>query len=259
VTAERPISDDDLHAAADGRLPPEQRAEVEAAIADNADATVRVDFYRRLNSGLHAGYDFMLSEPVPERLLARPRRLLWVTLTRVAAVVALLAIGGGGGWAAHSLFEYDERPAESLASLAADAYLVYSSDVSHPVEVTSRETDHLQKWLSKRLDRLVRVPDLNAVGYEFLGGRLLPSDGRMAGQLMYQNVTGNRVSLYFVPAGDQQETAFRYILVHDVSVYYWHDDSLAYGLAADLPREQLKTICNEVYRQLNPDAHPVEW
>src|SRR6185312_11776343 len=125
VTAERPISDDDLHAAADGRLPPEQQPEVEAAIADNADATVRVDFYRRLNAGLHAGYDFLLSEPVPERLLARPRRRLWVALTRVAAAVALLAIGAGGGWVAHSLFEYDERPAETLASLAADAYLVY--------------------------------------------------------------------------------------------------------------------------------------
>lgn len=259
MTAERPIADDDLHAAADRRLPPEQQAEAEAAIAGNADATARVEFYRHLNAGLHAGYDFMLSEPVPERLLARPPRRLWFALTRVAAVAALLAIGAAGGWAAHSFFEYDDRPAESLASLAADAYSVYSSDVSHPVEVTSRETDHLQKWLSKRLDRSVRVPALNAVGYEFLGGRLLPSDGRMAGQLMYQNVAGNRVSLYFVAAGDQQESAFRYIWVHNVSVYYWHDDSLAYALAADLPREQLKTICNEVYRQLNPDAGQVEW
>jgi anti-sigma factor RsiW len=259
VTAEHPISDDDLHAAADGRLPPEQQAEVEAAMAGSPDAAARVAFYRRLNARLHAGYDFMLNEPVPERLTTRPRRRLWGALARVAAVVALLAIGGGGGWAAHSLFEYDERPAESLASLAADAYLVYSSDVSHPVEVPSQDKEHLQKWLSKRLDRSVQTPDLTAVGYEFLGGRLLPSDGRMAGQLMYQNVTGNRVSLYFIPAGDQQETAFRYIRARDVSVYYWHDDNLAYALASELPREQLKAICNEVYRKLNPDAGPVEW
>ena len=97
MTAERPISDDDLHAAADRRLPPEQQAGVEAAIAGNTDAAVRVEFYRRLNAGLHAGYDFMLSEPVPERLLVRPRPRLWVGLTRVAAAVALLAIGAAGG------------------------------------------------------------------------------------------------------------------------------------------------------------------
>ena len=259
MTAERPISDDDLHAAADGRLPPEQQPEVEAAIADNADATVRVDFYRRLNAGLHAGYDFLLSEPVPERLLARPRRRLWVALTRVAAAVALLAIGAGGGWAAHSLFEYDERPAETLASLAADAYLVYSSDVSHPVEVPSQDKEHLQKWLTKRLDRVVQVPDLTGIGYEFLGGRLLPANGEMAGQLMYQNVAGTRVSLYFIPAGDQQESAFRYIPVRSVSVYYWHDNNLAYALASELPREQLKAICNEVYSKINPDAAGQVW
>ena len=257
MTVHHPINDDDLHAAADGRLPPTQQADVEAAIAGSADAAARVGFYRRLNAELHAGYDFMLNEPVPERLTARPRRRTWVALARVAAAVALLAFGGGGGWLVHNAFEDYQRPAEALASLAADAYLVYSSDVSHPVEVPSQEKDHLQKWLSKRLDRPVQAPDLTAVGYELLGGRLLPSDDRMAGQLMYQNAPGNRVSLYFVQAGDQQETAFRYVQVRNVSVYYWHDDNLAYALASELPREQLKTICNEVYRKLKPDAGPL--
>ena len=259
MTAEPRINDDDLYALADGQLAPDRRADVEAAVADNADAAAHVGFYRRLNTGLHAGYDFMLNEPVPERLTARPRRRTWIGLARVAAVIALLAIGGGGGWLARSMSENDERPAEALASLAADAYRVYSSDVLHPVEVPSQDKDHLQKWLSKRLDRSVRVPDLTAVGYEFLGGRLLPADGTMAGQLMYQNVAGNRVSLYFIPAEDEQETGFLYTPVRNISVYYWRDDNLAYALASEMPREQLKTICNEVYSKLNPDAPPVEW
>ena len=257
MTAEHPINDDDLHAAADGRLPPEQQADVEAAIAGSADAAARVGFYRRLNAELHAGYDFMLNEPVPERLSARPRRRNWLALARVAAAVALLAIGAAGGWLVHGMTDDYERPAEALADLAADAHLVYASEVRHPVEVPAQEKDHLQKWLSKRLDRPVQAPDLSRVGYEFLGGRLLPSGRGMAGQLMYQNVAGNRVSLYFIPAGDQHETAFRYIPVETVSVYYWHDDNLAYALASELPREQLKAICNEVYSKLNPDAGPV--
>jgi len=257
MTAEPRINDDDLHALADGRLPPERQAAVDAAIADNADLAARVSFYRRLSAGLHTGYDFMLNEPVPERLTARLQRRTRLPLARVAAVAALLAVGAAGGWLAHDMIEDYKHPAEALADLAADAHLVYSSDVSHPVEVPSQEKDHLQKWLSKRLDRPIQVPDLSAVGYEFLGGRLLPADGEMAGQLMYQSVTGNRVSLYFVPASDLHETAFRFIRVETVSVYYWHDDSLVYALASELPRDQLKTICNEVYRKLNPDADPV--
>jgi anti-sigma factor RsiW len=259
MTAERPINDDDLHAAADGRLPPEQQAEVEAAIAGSPDAAARVGFYHRLNAELHAGYDFMLNEPMPERLTARPRRRNWLMLARVAAAVVLLAAGAAAGWLVHGMTDDYERPAEALADLAAEAHLVYASDVRHPVEVPAQEKDHLQKWLSKRLDRPVQAPDLSRVGYEFLGGRLLPSGRTMAGQFMYQNLAGNRVSLYFVPAGDQRETAFRYIAVEGVSVFYWHDDNLAYGLVSELPRGQLKTICNEVYSRQNPDAGPVQW
>jgi anti-sigma factor RsiW len=257
VTAERPISDDDLHAAADGRLPPERQAEVEAAIAGSPDAAARLAFYRRLSAGLHAGYDFMLSEPVPERLATRPRRRSWQTLLRVAAALVLLAVGGGGGWIARDV-TYDEQ-ARGLADLAAEAHLLYASQVTDPVEIPGADKDRLLALLSKNLDRPVRVPDLSRIGYEFLGGRLLPSGPSTAGQFMYQNLTGNRVTLYFTPAADKRDSAFRFIPVKDVSVYYWHDDDLAYALVSEVPREQLKAICNEVYSKLNPNAGPVEW
>lgn len=259
MTAERPISDDDLHAAADGRLPPERQVAVDAAIAGSADAAARVGFYRHLNAALHTGYDFMLSEPVPERLAARRRRRSWQALARVVAAVALLAAGAAGGWLARDLTGGYEQQAEALADLAAEAHVVYASQVSNPVEIPKAETDHLLALLSKNLERPVRVPDLSAIGYDFLGGRLLPSGRNRAGQLMYQNVAGNRVTLYFIAAVDQRDSAFRFIPVESVSVYYWHDDDFAYALASELPREQLKAICSEVYSQLNPHAGPVKW
>ncbi len=259
MTAERPISDDDLHAAADGRLPPERQAEVEAAIAGSADAAARVGFYRHLNAALHTGYDFMLNEPVSERLTARPRRRNWLALARVAAAVALLAAGAAGGWLARDLIGGYERPAEALADLAAEAHVIYAAQVRHPVEVPATEKDHLQVWLSKSLDQPIRVPELSAIGYEFMGGRLLPSGHGVAGQFMYQNASGNRVTLYFKPAGDQRDSAFRFITAEGISVWYWNDGKLAYAVASELPREQSKAICNEVYSKLNPDAGPVEW
>jgi len=260
VTAELPINDDDLHAAADDRLPPERQEAVDAAVAGSADAAARVGFYRHVNAALHTGYDFMLNEPIPARLTAQPRRRIWQTLTRVAAAIALLAAGGVGGWLAHELNPGYEQQAEALADLAAEAHLVYASQVSNPVQIPKADKDHLLALLSKNLDRPVRMPDLTAIGYEFLGGSLLPSGRNRAGQFMYQNVAGNRVTLYFTPAVDQRDSAFRFIVpVESVSVYYWHDDDLAYALVSEVSREQLKTICNEVYSKLNPDAGPVEW
>src|SRR6185295_10463501 len=102
------------------------------------------------------------------------------------------AVGGAGGWLVHDLNGGYEQQAEALADLAAEAHVVYASQVSNPVEIPKAEQDHLLALLSKNLDRPVRAPDLSAIGYDFLGGRLLPSGRNMAGQFMYQNVTGNR-------------------------------------------------------------------
>jgi anti-sigma factor RsiW len=258
MTTDRSFNDDDLHALADGRLPPEQQDAVEAAVAGNADAAARVGFYRRLNAELHAGYDFMLSEPVPEHLAVRPRRLRWQALTRVAAAVVLLAAGAAGGWLSHDWTDEYDPQAQTLAEEAADAHLIYASQVSRPVEVPATETEQLLAWLAKNLDRQVRVPDLSTIGYKFLGGRLLPSGHNVAGQYMFQNVDGNRVTLYFTPAVEQRDSPFRFIPVEGVSVYYWHDGNFAYALASEVSREQLRVICNKVYSDLNPNAGPLE-
>lgn len=265
MTTVPPVTDADLHAAADGRLPPDRQAEVEAAMAGNPDIASRVGFYRRLNAELHAAYDFMLSEPVPGRLAARPRRNPWQVPARVAAAIVLLVAGAAGGWLAHDMTNEYARPAQALADLAAEAHLVYAAQIRHPVEVPATDKDHLQAWLSKSLARPVQVPELASIGYEFMGGRLLPA-GRdaagqltVAGQLMYQSASGNRVTLYFRPASEQRDSAFRFIEADGLSVWYWHDDELSYALASEVSREQLKAICNEVYGKLNPGAGRVEW
>jgi anti-sigma factor RsiW len=259
MTGVPPLRDDDLHAVADDCLPPGRRAAVEESLAADADAAARIAFYRRLNAGLHDAYDFMLAEPVPDRLPTPARRYNRRTLTRIAAAIALLTAGAAGGWFAHGMSDEYEYRALALADLAAEAHLVYATEISHPVEVPASQEAQLRSWLSKSLDRPVQVPDLSAVGYAFLGGRLLPAGHGVAGQLMYQNVNGSRVTLYFRPAAEERGSAFRFVPVEDIAVFYWHDRNLAYALAGALEREQLKTICTEVYRQLNPDSGPVEW
>ena len=57
--------------------------------------------------------------------------------------------------------------------------MVYSPDVRRPVEVTADQEDQLVKWLSKRLGTPVSPPKLGALGYELIGGRLLPPAGHL--------------------------------------------------------------------------------
>ena len=47
-----------------------------------------------------------------------------------------------------------------LRSAALVAYAVYAPEVRHPVEVAATQQEHLVQWLSKRLGRPLKVPDL---------------------------------------------------------------------------------------------------
>jgi anti-sigma factor RsiW len=136
---------------------------------------------------------------------------------------------------------------------AARAHLVYSPEVRHPVEVEAKEQDHLVKWLSKRLDRKLKVPVLSSEGFELLGGRLLPGTDGPVAQFMYQDSAGKRLTLYVTrPHKGEVITAFRFAQEGAVSVFYWIDRDCGYALSGELDRPHLARVASSVYRQLEP-------
>ena len=248
------ISDDTLHAYADGRLDAAERSAVEAWLADHPEGAEKVQAWRLNDALLRAAYDPVQAEPVPERLLlaVRPPRR---PMLRMAAAVAWLVLGATLGYGLRGL-EAPSSPAALAASLprdAAIAHAVYAPEVRHPVEVGADQEAHLVAWLSKRLGTPLRVPSLGAAGYALVGGRLLPGDAGPVAQFMYQHGDGRRLTLYVRSGeGSSRETAFRYAREDGVSVFYWIDGPLGYALSGDLPREELLPIASAVYQQLNP-------
>ena len=257
-----PITESDLQAYVDGCLAESRRAEIEGFLAARPDETARLAAYRAQGERLRAAFAPVLDEPVPERLTRalQPRRARWL---RVAAAFAFSALGGVLGWQLHGAFA--ERPAAGQAALplahnAAIAHATYSPEVRHPVEVGADQEAHLVAWLSKRLGARVRAPNLEAVGYSLMGGRLLPGEQGAAGattptaQFMYQCKQGTRVTLYLrTGVRDQNETAFRYAREGNVGVFYWIDRNFGYALSsADIGRDDLLKVANAAYAQLNP-------
>lgn len=245
------ISDNDLHAYADGELDPARVAEVEAHIGADPGAAQRVADWRRQKEALHALFDGVLTEPVPARLLERPRARR--PLLRMAAVLAWLAVGGVAGWALRGAGPAAGPHAVPLARQAAVAHAVYVPEVRHPVEVGADQEQHLVAWLSKRLGTPVKAPRLSELGYGLVGGRLLPAEEGPAAQFMYQDAEGHRLTLYVrTDAGGGRETAFRYARESGVSVFYWVEGSLGYALSGDLEKAELLRVAQSVYHQLNP-------
>jgi len=252
-----PITEAVLQAYVDARLPAGLRAEVERYLEMHAEDARRIAAYRAQSDSLRSLYAPVLDEPVPERLTQalRPRRSqIW----RAAAALALVALGVAAGWQMHGAYEREERVA-SIAHDAAVAHAVYSPEVRHAVEVGADQESHLVAWLSKRLGTKVRAPNLEAVGYSLMGGRLLPGEGPSGqatptAQFMYQCKKGTRITLYVrTRVREQDETAFRYERDGRIGVFYWIDRSLGYALSsADIGREDLLRVANAAYAQLNP-------
>ena len=255
----------ELHAYVDGRLDAAQRAAVEGRLAADAEAADRVRHWRVQRELLRALHAEVRDEPVPEHLLHAADQLHHRSTRmgrwqRWGGMAASVLVAFGLGWGGHSQWlasglGNNTRPTVAFAHQAAVAHVVYMPEVRHPVEVEAAQQQHLVQWLSKRLNRPLKVPNLSASGYELVGGRLLPGDGGARAQFMFQNATGERVTLYIgAVAGAKQRgmeaTAFRYATEGSVSTFYWVDQGFGYALSGRLPRQGLLALADAVYKQL---------
>ena len=245
------FTENDLHAYVDQRLDPARRAQIEAWLETHPAAAERVRAYREQNELLHAAFDGVVEEAVPERV-QRPRTARWGWMN-YGGLAASLVLGVALGWLVRGESQRELPLSIVLPKQAALAHVLYTPEVLHPVEVGAEQEEHLVKWLSKRLGVNVQPPHLQSAGFTLEGGRLLPSDDGPAAQFMYRDSAGLRLTLYLrTGLHDNRETAFRYAKEDAVSVFYWVDGSTAYALSGELDRERLLNVAQAVYRGINP-------
>jgi anti-sigma factor RsiW len=184
---------------------------------------------------------------------ARRRPLGWRGMAAAAAAALLLIVGGAGsGWWLRDRSAAPVAAGPSFVADALSAHQVYAVEVRHPVEVDAGQADHLVTWLSRRLGFQVTAPDLTGQGFELVGGRLLPASTGPAAQLMYQDASGRRLTLYCRSSVDPAETAFRYARDGQLSALYWRDHGAAWALLGELPRDELLRVAHRVYQALQP-------
>lgn len=250
-----PIVEDDLQAYVDGRLTDARRVLVDAYLAQNPDLRERVALDIRQRNVLRGQLEGKAAEPVPPRLWvaniqAARRATMMRRLRAVAAGTLLFIVGAGTGWFAAHHETLAPPPTMSVAQNANAAYRTYVVEVAHPVEVAATQEAHLVQWLSRRLGKPLATPDLTPFGYKLMGGRLLPGNGSAAAQLMYDDASGKRLTLY-VRAAEGSETAFRFQRDGEAATFAWIDQGFGFAVTAPVPREELLPIAEAVYRRFN--------
>jgi anti-sigma factor RsiW len=271
-TAVHPIDDNELHAYVDGQLTPDRVEAVEDVLRREPELASRVTSLRELNGALRDALDPILAEPIPERLLAAAAAPTTRSIAArrwfapAFAAAAMLVVGLGVGWTMRGALIEEAGTPTTFSRQAAFTHALYASDVRRPVEVWANEEKGLVTWLTKRLGHQMHAPDLNALGYALVGGRLVAGNEKPTALFMYENADKQRLSLQVrkdtqhigAKPGGSGDTAFRYAIENGVGVFYWVDDECGYALTGALDRTQLLALARVVYGQLAAlDAAPL--
>jgi len=251
------FSERDIHLALDGELPAERRRDYALWLEEHPEMKQAAARFEADRQRLLATLGPVAYEAVPGRLTAAilgeraaspGRGWRWSGAAAALAVAAGLggyALGAAGG-------ARGPEPGEPVAERAVAAHRIYAAEKLHVVEVGADQKDHLVGWLSKRVGTPLAAPDLAPEGFGLVGGRLLPSGERVAAQFMYQDASGNRISLYVTPAADGEETGFRQFEHAGARAFYWLDGGYGYAIAGAVPARTMEAVARAAYTQLLP-------
>jgi anti-sigma factor RsiW len=250
----RPITEDDLHAYVDHVLEPERRAQVANYLDSHPDIARRIGAFADQRQLLRSALAPIADEPLPaelnlsriiEQRARRPSAVWWAM-----AAMLFLSIGGLGGWTMRGALQASPEGLVALAQEATASYNVYAPDRVRPVEVRASDSAQLVQWVSDRLHRQVKVPDLAASGYRLMGGRLLATSHGPAAMFMYDDDRGSRLVVLTRPMSSADQNApMTPQSQGDVGGFAWADDGQGYSLIGHAAPEALRPIANEVRKQ----------
>lgn len=259
MTAE--FTERDIHLALDGELPAERLNDFGAWLEANPDMKIKAARFDADRQRLQSALGPVAYEAVPgkltEAILGNGSDLLGMSSWWRGAIAAGLIVAAAAGGYAVGVTGGPAgiaRASDPVAERAVAAHRIYSAEKLHVVEVGADQKDHLIGWLSKRVGTTLQVPDLAPEGFSLVGGRLLPSGEKVAAQFMYQDYSGNRISLYVTQTAGSDETGFRLFENADARAFYWLDGGFGYAIAGAVPEATMEAVARAAYRQLLPGA-----
>jgi len=266
------IQEDDLHAYVDNQLSEEKRQAVEELMRNDPNIAEQIIQWQAQNKAIKNYFNQENFADIPNQLnidkLQAKSKAKSKPITQnkpdatqshnnrwyysMAASLFLMIGSGLMGWFSHDLLQTAPQNSPLFSDMAISAYEVFSVEVLHPVEVKANKKDHLVKWLSKRINHPIKLPELENYGFKLLGGRLLSmQEGRAAAQFMFENEQGKRITWLVSKSPAYKDHAFFFKNEKNVNSYYWMDSNVAYSVSGKMDRDNLHKLSQGIYQQIN--------
>lgn len=229
----------------DGELPPEQRAEVEAAVAHSPDLSVRVAALRASCLPYRAAYERQHLPPVPQSLTrridelvsvstppqratrpARRTQMPWLAAAFVAGAICsgVLTAYFASGNALHA-------GVDPWVRSVADYQVLYGRETVASLKEDHTATEQILTDLSQRQGMPIHVPDLREAGLKFKRVQVLYYHNRPLIQMVYLPERGDPVALCVIE-DTHGDAPLRTQQVGEMKTVTWRANKLAYVLLA---------------------------
>lgn len=243
----RALTELDIQDFVDGRLDQLRHARIAGRLAADPRAAAAVAALREQNAMLRGLGQEVLDEPVPERLrqvlrqparvapaAARPslgqrlRNLLGSHALAFQAVAAmlLLCVGGLAGWQANERLRPRPTVEDVILAALSDAYIMDRE--SYPLSFPPDRSADFSGLIKRAFERDIPLPDLAAIGYNYLGGRIVPTAGRRVGYLEFEGPENARIAVIFWPSTSPPPLLPR--PSDKVASRFWLGPGLAFGV-----------------------------
>lgn len=230
-----PPTEQELHAYVDGRLSAERCQALQRYLARHPQLAAELQSWqediRRLRACLADPSQLNASpqlDPrrIRERLRQHGRRRLAIT----ASLLFALLLGTGSGW---QLRERAMQAGSEPMQDALEAHRLFAQTQSPTLDKRSTDIRELEAWLAGIFGHVVPLHALAERGLLPIGGRLLANEQGVAALLLFEDNSGERLSLYLrlpgqrygrMPVGNRTQG--------ELQTYFWSHDGFNYALVS---------------------------
>ncbi|MFM0323214.1 anti-sigma factor family protein [Caballeronia glebae] len=254
------VDDSLLMSYVDGELSPEQRAEIEAAIAHSDELAARAAALQASVLPYRAAYDRQTVPPVPESLTRRIEELVSVSapqsrkasrggrlFSRQWAAAAFVAGAICSGVLTGYLGGFNplNRGVDPWVQSVADYQVLYGRDTVSNLREDKVSTEQVLADIHQRDGMPIDVPDLRQVGLKFKRVQRLNYHDRPLIQMVYLPERGDPVALCVIEE-NEGDAPVRAGQVGEMKTVTWRANRLAYVLLAKAPSLDLQAVGNSI-------------
>lgn len=240
------ISDEELLAYADGKLTPDEMADIDRLLADDAEARETIAALRQSSLPYREAAEALIEVPdlshIADQIKAYQPVAAPSRFRRFAPLAASIAVFFVAGLLAGQHLFPPGAPKPTQWAVWVDRIAsyqaLYTRDSVSPAATPAARKNGQMLRVSKLLGTTINAPDLAKLGADYKYAKVFAIDGAPLAQIAYLPKSGEPFSVCLMKT-DKADHGPKFSTSHGVNVAAWRKGGIAYVFVGRTPRDMM--------------------